>query len=139
MVVGYQGKLALVDIRSGQEIWSRRASSFYSPAIGNGNILLSSANGDIVALRGSDRRELWVQDSLSWRQLTRPAVSGDYLVVGDFEGYLHVLSTSDGSLQGQREFDSDGIRVPVQVIEDGNLLVYGNGGKMAVLRIEQDD
>tara|TARA_Y100001934_G_scaffold80619_1_gene100097 strand:+ start:258 stop:1427 length:1170 start_codon:yes stop_codon:yes gene_type:complete len=139
MVVGYQGKLALVDIRSGQEIWSRRASSFYSPAIGNGNIFLSSANGDIVALRGSDRRELWVQDSLSWRQLTRPAVSGDYLVVGDFEGYLHVLSTVDGSLQGQREFDSDGIRVPVQVIEDGNLLVYGNGGKMAVLRIEQDD
>ncbi|MGC8120493.1 outer membrane protein assembly factor BamB [Marinobacter sp. VGCF2001] len=139
MVVGYQGKLALVDIRSGQEIWSRQASSFHSPAIGNGNIFLSAANGKVLALRGNDRRELWVQDNLSWRQLTRPAVSGDYLVIGDFEGYLHVLSAADGSLQGQRSFDSDGIRVPAQVIDGGNLLVYGNSGKMAVLSIEQDD
>lgn len=139
MVAGYQGKLALVEIRSGQEIWSRPASSFYAPAIGNGNIFLASSNGDVIALRGSDRRELWVQDKLSWRQVTRPAVVGDYLVVGDFEGYLHVLSLEDGSLQGQMKFDSEGIRVPVQVLENGNLLVFGNSGKMSVLRLEQDD
>jgi outer membrane protein assembly factor BamB len=132
MVAGYQGKLALVDIRSGQEIWSRRASSFYSPSIGGGSIFLAAANGDIIAYRGSDRRELWVQDRLSWRQVTRPVASGDYVVTGDYEGYLHALSREDGALQGQLKFDSDGIRVPVQVIEDGNLLVYGNGGRMAV-------
>ena len=139
LVVGYQGKLALIDIRSGQEIWSRNASSFYAPAIGNGNIFLAAANGDVVALRGSDRRELWVQSELAWRQITRPAVSGDYLVVGDFEGYLHVLSMEDGSLVGQSKYDSDGIRVPVQVLSSGNLLVYGNGGKMSVLELEQND
>lgn len=136
MVAGYQGKLALVDIRTGQEIWSRRASSFYSPSISDGNIFLASANGDIVAYRGSDRRELWVQDRLSWRQLTQPIATGDYLITGDFEGYLHALSLSDGSLQGQTKVDSDGIRVPVQVIEGGNLLVYGNGGRMAVYSLK---
>lgn len=136
MVAGYQGKLALVDIRSGQEIWSRRASSFYSPSIGGGSIFLAAANGDIIAYRGSDRRELWVQDRLSWRQVTRPMASGDYVVAGDYEGYLHALSREDGSLQGQLKFDSDGIRVPVQVIEDGNLLVYGNGGRMAVYSLK---
>lgn len=136
MVAGYQGKLALVDIRSGQEIWSRRASSFYSPSIGGGSIFLAAANGDIIAYRGSDRRELWVQDRLSWRQVTRPVVSGDYVVTGDYEGYLHALSREDGALQGQLKFDSDGIRVPVQVIDDGNLLVYGNGGRMAVYSLK---
>lgn len=136
MVAGYQGKLALVDIRSGQEIWSRRASSFYSPSIGGGSIFLAAANGDIIAYRGSDRRELWVQDRLSWRQVTRPVASGDYVVTGDYEGYLHALSREDGALQGQLKFDSDGIRVPVQVIEDGNLLVYGNGGRMAVYSLK---
>ncbi|RMJ01994.1 Outer membrane protein assembly factor BamB precursor [Marinobacter litoralis] len=139
MVVGYQGKLALIDIRSGQEIWSRTASSYYSPAIGNGNIFLAAANGDVVALRGNDRRELWVQSDLAWRQVTRPAVTGEYMVVGDYEGYLHVLQMSDGSLVGQTKYDSDGIRVPVQVLSNGNLLVYGNGGKMSVLKLEQDD
>ncbi|HLV76310.1 MAG TPA: outer membrane protein assembly factor BamB [Marinobacter sp.] len=139
MVVGYQGKLALIDIRNGQEIWSRPASSFYAPSIGQGNIYLAAANGDVVAFRGNDRREAWVQDQLSWRQVTRPAVVGEYLVTGDFEGYLHVLSSADGSLQGQRKFDSEGIRVPVQIMRDGKLLVYGNSGRMSVLRLKQDD
>jgi len=139
MVVGYQGKLALIETRSGQEIWSRPASSYYSPAIGGGNIYLASANGDVIALQGSDRRELWIQDQLSWRQVTRPAVSGDYLVVGDYEGYLHALSAENGQLVGQDKFDGDGIRVPVQVLRDGKLLVYGNSGDMAVLELEQDN
>ncbi len=139
MVVGYQGKLALIEIRSGQEIWSRSASSYYSPAIGNGNIFLAAANGNVVALRGNDRRELWVQSDLAWRQVTRPAVTGEYMVVGDYEGYLHILEMSDGRLVGQTEYDSDGIRVPVEVLSNGNLLVYGNGGKMSVLKLEQND
>ncbi len=135
LVVGYQGKLALVDIRTGQEIWSRKASSLYSPMIGDGNIYLASANGEVVALRGSDRRELWVQDRLAWRQLTQPMVVDDYLVTGDFEGYLHILDSKDGSLQGQLEFDDEGIRVPAQRLRNGNLLVFGNSGDMTVFEL----
>lgn len=139
MAVGYQGKLALVDIRTGQEIWSRRASSLYPPMIGGGEIYLASANGDLVALRGSDRRELWTQDRLSWRQLTQPMVYNDYLVVGDFEGYLHALSREDGELVAQLEFDDEGIRVPAQRLANGNLLVFGNSGRMTVFQIQPQD
>ncbi|MCM0612262.1 outer membrane protein assembly factor BamB [Marinobacter sediminum] len=139
MVVGYHGKLALLDIRTGQEIWSRKASSLYSPMIGGGDIYLASANGDVVALRGSDRRELWTQNRLSWRQLTQPMIFSDYLVTGDYEGYLHILSREDGSLQGQLEFDDEGIRVPAQRLSNGNLLVFGNSGRMAVLKIQPID
>lgn len=137
MVAGYQGKLAMVDIRTGQEIWSRKASSLHAPMVGDGNIYLSATNGDVVAYRGSDRRELWRQDKLSWRQLTRPAVYEDYLVVGDFEGYLHVLSSDDGKLVGQTRFDSDGLRVPIQRLSDGSLMVFGNGGKLSVLTLKE--
>jgi outer membrane protein assembly factor BamB len=137
MVSGYQGKLALVDIRTGQEIWSRKASSLNAPMVGGGNIYLSSANGDVVAYRGSDRREIWLQDALSWRQLTQPAVYENYLVVGDYEGYLHVLSSDDGSLVGQKHYDSDGLRVPLQRMANGNLMVFGNGGKLSVFKLRE--
>jgi len=137
MVSGYQGKLALVDIRTGQEIWSRKASSLHAPMIGEGNIYLSSANGNVVAYRGSDRRELWVQDALSWRQLTQPAVYENYLILGDYEGYLHVLSGDDGSLVGQKHYDSDGLRVPLQRLANGNLMVYGNSGKLSVFKLRE--
>lgn len=131
LAVGYQGKLALIDLRTGNDIWSKKASSLYAPMVGNGNIYLASANGDLVALRGSDRRELWVQDKLSWRQLTQPVPFEDYLVVGDFQGYLHVVSQKSGDLVGQMKFDGDGIRVPAQRLRNGNLLIFGNGGNLA--------
>lgn len=137
MVVGYQGKLALVDIESGREIWSRSASSLHSPMIGNGNIFISASNGDIVAMQGQDRREIWRQDQLAWRQPTQPIVLGDHLLVGDFEGYIHILSLEDGSFQGQLEYDNDGLRVPFKVMSDNRLLVYGNSGEMSVFTIEE--
>tara|TARA_R110002096_G_scaffold10229_5_gene39544 strand:+ start:18657 stop:19829 length:1173 start_codon:yes stop_codon:yes gene_type:complete len=137
MVSGYQGKLALVDIRTGQEIWSRKASSLNAPMVGGGNIYLSSANGNVIAYRGADRRELWLQDALSWRQLTQPAVYENYLIIGDYEGYLHVLSGNDGSLVGQNHYDSDGLRVPLQRLANGNLMVYGNSGKLSVFKLRE--
>lgn len=139
MVVGYQGKLALIDIQTGREVWSTKASSLYSPSVADGNIFLSLANGDLVSLQGSDRQELWRQDKLAWRQLTQPVVVGDHLVVGDFEGYLYAVSLKDGSLQGETEFDDEGIRVPVQPLGDGKLLVYGNGGRLAVLKLQPSE
>lgn len=135
LAVGYQGQLALIDVRTGQEIWARKASSLYAPAVADNTIYLASANGDLVALRGSDRREIWVQDQLSWRQITQPVPFEDYLVIGDFEGYLYAVSRADGSLQGRFEFDDEGIRVPVQRLVNGNLLVFGNGGRLAALRL----
>ena len=136
MVVGYQGKLALIDVQSGREIWSRPASSLQSPMIADGNIFLAASNGDILALRGSDRRELWRQDKLSWRQPTQPIVVDGYLLVGDFEGYIHMLSLEDGSLQGQRQFDDDGLRVPFKLISGGRILVYGNSGEMSLFSLQ---
>lgn len=139
LVVGYQGKLALVGLRNGEELWSRSASSLHSPMVGAGNIYVSSADGDIVAYQGATRRQLWTQDKLSWRQTTQPVVYDDYLLVGDFEGYIHMMSLEDGSLQGQLEFDEDGLRVPAQRLRNGKLLVFGNSGKMSVLELKKID
>ena len=136
LAVGYQGKLALIDLRTGNDIWSKTASSLHSPMVSNGNIFLASANGDLVAMRGSDRRDLWTQDKLAWRQLTQPVPFDDYLVVGDFDGYLHVVSQKSGELVGQMKFDGDGIRVPAQRLSNGNLLIFGNGGKLAAYGLQ---
>ncbi|WP_166263707.1 outer membrane protein assembly factor BamB [Marinobacter caseinilyticus] len=138
LVTGYQGKLAAVDIRSGQEIWSRSTSSFHAPAIAYGNLFVSESNGDIIAVDGSTRKVLWTQDKLSWRQSTQPLVTGDYVLTGDFEGYLYALSVEDGALQGQLQFDGEGLRVPMQRWSDG-VIVYGNGGRLALLKPEASD
>lgn len=138
LVTGYQGKLALIDLRSGQEIWSRPSSSLRSPVIAEGNIYVAEANGHIQAYDGNTRRVVWTQDQLGWRQTTQPLVVGDYLLVGDYEGYIHLLSLEDGSFQGQLEFDDDGLLVPMQRIGD-RVLVYGNSGKLTLFELESRD
>lgn len=135
LIAGYQGKLALVDLRNGQEIWSRATSTFHSPALGPNKVFIAKDDGDVVGLNASDLEEVWVQDALSWRRLSAPATIGDQVVVGDYEGYLHILSQDNGELQGQLEFDDEGIRAPMLRWED-RLIVYGNGGRLAVFTLE---
>lgn len=138
LVTGYQGRLAAVDLRNGEEIWNRRTSSLQTPAIAYGNIFLSESNGDVIALEGATRRVIWSQEKLSWRQPTQPLVIDDYLLIGDFEGYIHALSLLDGSLQGQLKFDDEGLRVPMQPWQDG-FIVYSNGGLLSLLELHQRD
>ncbi|MBS3804209.1 MAG: outer membrane protein assembly factor BamB [Oleiphilaceae bacterium] len=138
LVVGYKGKLAAVDLRNGEEIWSRSMSSLRSPAIAYGNIFVAEANGTVTALQGQNRQSVWSQDQLRWRQLTRPVATEDYLLVGDFEGYIHALSLLDGTFAGQTKFSGDGLRVPFLRWQD-QILVYGNGGKLAAIQLVKKD
>ncbi len=52
-----------------------------------------------------------------------------YVAVGDFEGYLHLLSQVDGRFVGRVRIDSDGLRARPLVVGDW-LYVYGNSGKL---------
>jgi outer membrane protein assembly factor BamB len=52
-----------------------------------------------------------------------PAVYGEYVVVGDFEGYLHWLSKTDGRLLGRIEITDEPIVAQPVVVED-TLYVY---------------
>lgn len=136
LVAGYQGKLALVDLRNGEEIWSERASTFHSPALGEGRVFVASANGEVLGLDAGSLDQVWLQEALAWRQLSPPQTLDDYLLVGDFEGYIHILAQEDGELQGQYHYDDEGIRVAMQRWQDG-VIVYGNAGKLGLLRLEK--
>ncbi|BES71180.1 outer membrane protein assembly factor BamB [Marinobacter nanhaiticus D15-8W] len=135
-VTGYQGHVAAVDLRSGQEIWRRPASSFQAPALDYGNVYISGSNGVITAYNLFNRQELWAQDSLQWRQTTGLLPVEGYLLTGDFEGYVHILSQLDGSLQGQKQIDEEGLRVPM-MLNDGLIYIYGNGGELDAYRLQE--
>ncbi len=59
------------------------------------------------------------------------------MVVGDVEGYLHALSQVDGHLAARTRFDSAGIRVDVQSVDD-LLIVYSNDGKVAAYQLQEE-
>ena len=133
--VSYQGRVAAMDLESGRILWQRDASSSVGVAQGFGNVYVSEASGTVEAIDERSATALWSNDSLARRQLSAPQVFSSYVAVGDFEGYLHLLSQVDGRFVGRTRVDSSGLRVQPLVVGDV-MYVYGDGGKLAALTIK---
>jgi len=132
----YQGQLVAISLRNGQMLWKRDMSAYAGLAVDSSQVFVSDASSDLWALDRRSGRALWKQDALLHRSLTGPAVVDTYVGVGDFEGYVHVLSSIDGSIAGRTRVDSKGIAAaPVTVFGD-RLLILGAGGQLALYQIE---
>ena len=134
-VAAYQGKVAGLELATGQLLWEKDASSYMGVSHGLDAVYVSEADGTVEAIDVKTGASLWKNDALARRQLSAPTVFDGYVVVGDFEGYLHVLSQADGRFVGRKRIDSAGLRAPALVVDD-TLYVYGNSGKLVALTLE---
>ena len=130
----YQGRVAGLDLESGGVLWQRDASSYVGVAQGFGNVYVSEASGTVASIDERSSTALWSNDSMARRQLSAPEVFSSYVAVGDFEGYLHLLSQVDGRFVGREKVDSDGVRARPLVVGD-TIYVFGNSGKLEALTI----
>ena len=130
----YQGRVAGLDLDSGRVLWQRDASSYVGVAQGFGNVYVSLASGTVEGVDERSSSALWSNDSMARRQLSAPEVFSSYVAVGDFEGYLHLLSQVDGRFVGRERIDSDGLRARPLVVGD-TIYVFGNSGKLEALTI----
>ncbi|SNR82416.1 outer membrane protein assembly factor BamB [Pseudomonas segetis] len=134
-VVSYQGRVAALDLESGRVLWQREASSYVGVAQGFGTVYVCLANGTVEGVDERSASALWSNDALARRQLSAPEVFSSYVVFGDFEGYLHLISQVDGRFVGREHVDSDGIRA--RPLVDGDwLYVFGNSGKLVAYTIK---
>lgn len=130
----YQGRAAGLDLDSGRVLWQRDASSYVGVAHGFGNVYVSEASGTVESIDERSSSALWSNDSMARRQLSAPEVYSSYVAVGDFEGYLHLLSQVDGRFVGRERIDSDGLRARPLVVDD-TIYVFGNSGKLEALTL----
>lgn len=127
--LGYNGSLSALDLRSGQILWKRDMGSVNDFIVDAGRIYVVDQNDAVVALSTQGGTNLWRQSGLLHRNLTSPALINGYLVVGDAEGYLHWINTTDGRFVSQLEVDSSGfLSAPINA--DGRLLIQARGGKV---------
>ncbi len=130
-VVTYHGKIAAIDARSGKTVWMRDASSVTGVSEANGRVVFSDENSVVWSLDARTGVPIWKQEALKFRRLTRPVAVGDYLVVGDFEGYLHWLDAATGKLVARDRASSHAI-LAAPVVADGKVHVLATDGKLSV-------
>jgi outer membrane protein assembly factor BamB len=130
--VGYQGQLVALDLDSQRTRWRADTSSLRGTATGLGNIYVASTQGQIEAYDEQDGKRLWTQASLAWRDLSNPVVLGRYVVVGDAEGYLHLIEQTEGKVVG-RVRTRGAVRF-LRVVGD-RLLVDSSTGALSIWQV----
>ncbi len=132
----YHGRIGALDVTRGQVLWSRPFSSNTGVSVGTDAVYSSDDRGHVWALDRNNGATLWKQDKLQARGLTRPVILQDFLVVGDVQGYLHVMSRFDGRFVARTQVDSDGILVP-PVVDGDRLLVLTRGGDLVAYTLSE--
>jgi outer membrane protein assembly factor BamB len=132
-VVGYQGRVAMLALDSGQIWWGRDLSSHRGLVADDTYLYVTTADSVVVALRRRDGTEVWRQDQLLRRSITAPALVGDTLVVADFDGYLHWLDAASGAMLARAKSGSGRISNAPQAAGD-LLLVQTDSGDVQAWR-----
>lgn len=107
--VAFQGRIGCFEQKKGEQIWARSASSANGLTSNARNVYYTEPDSVIVALDKSAGASVWRQDKLLYRRVTAPAVVGDWIVVGDYEGYVHVLTSDDGAFVARVATDGSAI------------------------------
>lgn len=119
--VAYQGRAACFELARGTLVWTRDLSSFAGVAMDNRYFYITDDKGNIQALDKATGASVWKQDKIATRHPTGPQVLGDYLAVGDFQGYVHLMNRNDGSLVGR--IATDGTPAVAQPVRAGDGVV----------------
>ncbi|KFK96776.1 MULTISPECIES: outer membrane protein assembly factor BamB [unclassified Serratia (in: enterobacteria)] len=127
--LGYNGNLTALDLRSGQIVWKREMGSVNDFIVDSGRIYLVDQDDRVIAMNTDGGASLWRQSDLLHRNLTAPALYNGYLVVGDAEGYLHWINTTDGRFVVQQQVDSSGF-LSAPIVAGDKLLIQARGGKV---------
>jgi outer membrane protein assembly factor BamB len=134
--VTYQGQIAALKLFSGEVIWRRDMSSHAGLGVGPDNVYVVDDSSHVWALNRENNASVWRQSKLEARRLSPPAVFGQFVVVGDFEGYVHWLRKDDGQFAARVRVDSDSI-VAAPVATTFAVYVYSSGGDLAALQVAQ--
>ena len=152
----YHGKLAAIG-SDGKTQWETELSSYFGPALGLGNLYVTRDDDHVQAYDQVNGASVWSQSALQGRFLNQPVEYENYIVVADFEGYVHVLAQVDGEMLGrlsvrpkplhmtlpnQPEMNNwrplrgkdFGIRSVMQSTSKG-LLAYTNAGELLLLQL----
>ena len=135
LAASFQGRLKAMNPTDGRVVWDIEASSYLDLAEGYGHVYLVSDDDVVNAFAIASAAAAWQQENLRNRRLTSPLAFGNYLLVGDEEGWLHVLAQSDGRFLARRKAPG-GLRSPLVEVDDV-VYVLADDGSLEALEIER--
>ncbi|MBW8905725.1 MAG: PQQ-binding-like beta-propeller repeat protein [Betaproteobacteria bacterium] len=130
----YQGRVGCYETASGRQVWARDISSLSGVGLDPRYAFVADEKGAVQAFDRTNGRSVWKQDKLANRQLSQPQAVGEFVAVGDFEGYVHFLARDTGAFVARYEVGGGRVAAPPQALP-GGVLVQTQSGRMAALAL----
>lgn len=131
----YKKQTLALDAPSGRPLWTQQHGGAGRLGLASDRVIVADPGGVVWALDKNGGSALWQQAGLLRRTLSGAAVQGDFVVVGDFDGYLHWLRLDNGDLGARVRVGGDAVR-GAPVVVDGILVVQTVAGDVGAYRLQ---
>ena len=108
----YQGNLNIFDLAQKRSVWSSESSSFFSPVILKGVLAVVEADSSLKTFSMKGLQPSWNSDEYLNRAVSNAISFKGHLVIGDFEGYVHIIDPLNGNTIGRKKVS----RKPIKTI-----------------------
>jgi len=133
-VTSYKNETIAIEGPTGRPLWSRDHGGAGGVGLTSSYVVVTDPQSGVFGLDKQSGAASWSQTALARRQLTGPGIQGDYVVVGDLDGYVHWLQQSDGALAARAKAGGDPIKAQ-PIVADGIVLVQNVEGKLTAFRL----
>jgi outer membrane protein assembly factor BamB len=134
--VAFQGRVAAVDRTNGRVLWNRDISSYNGLSADDGRVFVTHSGGAVYSLDNGSGKSYWRQGGLLNRQVSAPMPIGEYVAVGDLEGYVHFLGNDDGAFAARIQTDKSPVLAQPVYLGDSRLLVQTSGGGIYAISLK---
>jgi len=140
-VVSHGGRLAAIDIRSGQAAWTASIASTQMPWVAGDFIYVVSVNGELACISRNDGGIIWIAQLRRYKNEKKkkgritwagPVLAGDSLVLVSSEGDIIKVSPRTGEIELTEEFGEGSVIPPV--VANEKLYVLTEEGKLISMR-----
>ena len=139
--ISYSGRLAAIDLRTGERIWERDVAGAEQPWVAGDFIFVATTQAEVVCLSRADGRIRWVTqlqqyenekkktDPVLW---SGPVLASDRLVLASNTGEAVSLSPYTGEILGRVGLP-DGVSI-APIVADGAMVIYTDDADLVALR-----
>lgn len=139
--VSYSGRMAAIDLRTGQRVWEQDVGGLTTPAIVGDWVFVTTSDSQVVALTRNSGRVRWMsqlaqyedpedrKDPIIW---SGPLVAGGRLILVSSTGEMVEMSPADGAVIRKRELP-DPVTVP-PVVANNTLYILTTDGELVAYR-----
>lgn len=123
-IVGYNGPLAAIDIRTGAKIWQKEISSSSQPWMAGNFLFVLTKDSDLVAINKQNGKIVWTtiipfanDDEKLGVFTSGPILANDALLVASSNGKLFSVSPYNGKIMGVADIEKGVETSPIMVNE----------------------